>query len=197
MWASVTRVGQTVPMDWFVVASPIGELGVALTGDAVCGVAFTPPEAVPPSVPLSVESVPPSVELPSQASPVSGAGLLEQVRRELDEYFAGVRTEFGLPLLVRRGSEFERAVWRQIAAIPYGETTTYGAIARAVGEPGGAQAVGLACNRNPLPLVVACHRVIGSDGKLVGFGGGLERKRFLLQLEARVHIERTFADGLT
>jgi methylated-DNA-[protein]-cysteine S-methyltransferase len=88
-------------------------------------------------------------------------------------------------------------VWQVIAAIPYGETLSYGAIARAVGEPGGAQAVGTACNRNPLPLVVACHRVIGSDGKLVGFGGGLHRKRFLLQLEARVHIERTFADGLT
>jgi methylated-DNA-[protein]-cysteine S-methyltransferase len=72
---------------------------------------------------------------------------------------------------------------------------SYGAIARAVGEPGGAQAVGLACNRNPLPVVVPCHRVIGSDGKLVGFGGGVGRKRWLLSLEARVHIERTFAAG--
>jgi methylated-DNA-[protein]-cysteine S-methyltransferase len=118
-------------------------------------------------------------------------------RRRFAEYFAGTRTEFDLPLVVPRGSEFERSVWQAIAAIPYGETRSYGAIARAVGEPGGAQAVGMACNRNPLPLVIACHRVIGSDGKLVGFGGGLDLKRFLLQLEARVHIERTFATGLT
>jgi methylated-DNA-[protein]-cysteine S-methyltransferase len=75
-----------------------------------------------------------------------------------------------------------------IAEIPYGETMSYGALARAVGEPGGAQAVGRACNRNPVPILVPCHRVIGADGKLVGFGGGLHRKRFLLQLEARVYL---------
>jgi methylated-DNA-[protein]-cysteine S-methyltransferase len=75
---------------------------------------------------------------------------------------------------------------------PYGETRSYGRIAHAVGEPGGAQAVGLACNRNPLPLIIPCHRVIGSDGKLVGFGGGLHRKRWLLQLEARISIEHAF-----
>ena len=109
------------------------------------------------------------------------------------EAFAGELTDFDLPLEIRRGSEFERAVWREIAAIPYGETASYGAIARAVGEPGGAQAVGTACNRNPLPVVIACHRVIGSDGKLVGFGGGLDLKRWLLQLEAKVHLERTWA----
>jgi methylated-DNA-[protein]-cysteine S-methyltransferase len=73
--------------------------------------------------------------------------------------------------------------------IPYGETKSYGAIAAAVGEPGGAQAVGTACNRNPLPVIVPCHRIIGSDGKLVGFGGGLERKRILLELEANVKMQ--------
>jgi methylated-DNA-[protein]-cysteine S-methyltransferase len=164
-------------VDWFAVESPIGRLGVALRGDAVTGVSFRPPEA--------------------RAEPELESAFLDRVRQQFAEYFAGARTEFDLPVLVTRGSEFERAVWARIAAIPYGLTASYGEVARAVGEPGGAQAVGTACNRNPLPLVVACHRVIGSDGKLVGFGGGLDRKRFLLGLEARVHIEHTFAAGLT
>jgi methylated-DNA-[protein]-cysteine S-methyltransferase len=84
-------------------------------------------------------------------------------------------------------------VWQVIAGIPFGETLSYGAIARAVGEPQGAQAVGTACNRNPIPVIIGCHRVIGSDGKLVGFGGGLHRKRWLLQHEAKIWIERAFA----
>jgi methylated-DNA-[protein]-cysteine S-methyltransferase len=103
---------------------------------------------------------------------------------QLDEYFAGHRESFDLPLQPL-GSDFELAVWAELARIPYGETHTYGAVAKAVGEPGGAQAVGLACGRNPLPLVIPCHRVIGADGSLVGFGGGLPRKRFLLDLEQR------------
>jgi methylated-DNA-[protein]-cysteine S-methyltransferase len=172
----------------FVVDSPIGALGVAVTHDAVCGVSFG---ATVTRYPFESQSDSRLESLPM------GHGVLDRVRRQLNEYFAGHRTEFDLPLVVRRGSEFERAVWEQIAAIPYGETLSYGAIARAIGEPGGAQAVGKACNRNPLPLVVPCHRVIGSDGKLVGFGGGLDRKRFLLQLEARVHVERTFTAGLS
>ena len=103
---------------------------------------------------------------------------------QLDEYFTGKREAFDLRLLPL-GSDFELAVWAELTRIPYGETHTYGAVAKAVGEPGGAQAVGLACGRNPLPLVVPCHRVIGADGSLVGFGGGLPRKRFLLDLEQR------------
>ncbi|RBY85361.1 methylated-DNA--[protein]-cysteine S-methyltransferase [Blastococcus sp. TF02A-26] len=109
---------------------------------------------------------------------------LAAVTGQLDEYFRGDRTTFELrsrPL----GSAFERAVWDELARIPYGETRSYGQVARAVGEPGGAQAVGLACGRNPLAVVVPCHRVVGADGGLVGFGGGLARKRFLLDLEQR------------
>ena len=112
------------------------------------------------------------------------------------EFLAGERIEFTVASRATRGSDFERAVWTAIAEIPYGQTRSYGEIARAVGEPGAAQAVGLACNRNPLPIIVACHRVIGANGKLVGFGGGLHRKRWLLALEARVDLERTFRDGL-
>lgn len=107
-----------------------------------------------------------------------------EVVDQLDEYFAGEREAFDLPLRPV-GSAFDLAVWQQLTCIPYGETRTYGAVARAVREPGGAQAVGLACGRNPLAILVPCHRVVGADGGLVGFGGGLPRKRFLLDLEQR------------
>jgi methylated-DNA-[protein]-cysteine S-methyltransferase len=106
------------------------------------------------------------------------------VAAQLGEYFAGERTAFDLPLRPV-GSDFELAVWDQLTRIPYGETRSYGYVAKAVGEPGGAQAVGAANGRNPLAIVVPCHRVIGADGTLVGFGGGLPRKRFLLDLEQR------------
>ncbi|WP_409333165.1 methylated-DNA--[protein]-cysteine S-methyltransferase [Trujillonella humicola] len=109
---------------------------------------------------------------------------LAAVAGQLGEYFAGAREALDVPLRPL-GSAFELAVWEQLTAIPYGETRSYGQVARAVGEPGGAQAVGLACGRNPLAVVVPCHRVVGADGSLVGFGGGLPRKRFLLDLEQR------------
>jgi len=106
------------------------------------------------------------------------------VRDQLAEYFAGSRTTFELSLRAA-GSPLQQAVWRLISAIPYGATRTYGDLARELGDPTLAQAVGAACGRNPLPVVVPCHRIVGADGSLVGFGGGLERKRFLLDLEHR------------
>jgi methylated-DNA-[protein]-cysteine S-methyltransferase len=106
------------------------------------------------------------------------------VRRQLDEYFAGTRTFFDLPLRAS-GNPLQLAVWKLIAAIPYGTTRSYGDLARDLGDRTLAQAVGTACGRNPLPVVVPCHRVVGADGSLVGFGGGLDRKRFLLDLEHR------------
>ena len=108
----------------------------------------------------------------------------DDVVRQLGEYFAGERTVFDLPLRPV-GSGFELAVWDQLTRIPYGEIRSYGHVAQAVGEPGGAQAVGAANGRNPLAIVVPCHRVIGADGSLVGFGGGLPRKQYLLDLEQR------------
>ena len=122
-------------------------------------------------------------------------GALERAVEQLRAYFEGDLTGFDLPLSVVRGTPFERAVWAQISTIPYGHMRTYGEIAAAVGggDPYAARAVGVACNRNPLPIVVPCHRVVGAGGKLVGFGGGLPRKRFLLELEARVRIEHDFA----
>jgi methylated-DNA-[protein]-cysteine S-methyltransferase len=102
--------------------------------------------------------------------------------RELEEYFAGDRRQFTFQLDLR-GTEFQLACWRALQAIPYGETRTYADIARAVGRPQGFRAVGLANNRNPVAIVVPCHRVIASDGSLCGYGGGLDVKRKLLQLE--------------
>ncbi|HUO16960.1 MAG TPA: methylated-DNA--[protein]-cysteine S-methyltransferase [Verrucomicrobiae bacterium] len=101
---------------------------------------------------------------------------------ELDEYFAGKRREFSFPLDLR-GTDFQLACWRALLAIPYGETRSYGDIARAVKCPRGFRAVGMANNRNPIAIVVPCHRVIGSDGTLAGYGGGLDIKRKLLELE--------------
>ena len=102
--------------------------------------------------------------------------------RELGQYFAGERRAFDFPLDLR-GTDFQIACWRALLAIPYGETRTYGDIARAVGRPQGFRAVGMANNRNPLAIVVPCHRVIASDGTLCGYGGGLDIKRRLLELE--------------
>lgn len=102
--------------------------------------------------------------------------------RELEEYFGGERRKFDFALDLR-GTEFQLACWRALLAIPYGETRTYADIARAVGRPQGFRAVGMANNRNPIAIVVPCHRVIASDGTLCGYGGGLEVKRKLLELE--------------
>ncbi len=102
--------------------------------------------------------------------------------RELEQYFAGARREFAFTLDLR-GTDFQLACWRALLAIPYGETRSYGDIARAVGRPQGFRAVGMANNRNPVAIVVPCHRVIASDGTLCGYGGGLDVKRRLLELE--------------
>jgi len=101
---------------------------------------------------------------------------------QLAGYFAGRRTSFDLPL-APAGTEFQRRVWAGLLAIPYGQTISYGELARRIGSPAASRAVGLANGRNPIAVVVPCHRVIGSDGSMTGYGGGLDRKRFLLALE--------------
>jgi methylated-DNA-[protein]-cysteine S-methyltransferase len=105
------------------------------------------------------------------------------VRAQLAEYFAGARTSFELPLHLL-GTAFQRRVWDRLVAIPYGETTSYGALAAELGLPGAARAVGLANGQNPVPVIVPCHRVIGANGSLTGYGGGLPAKRWLLGHEA-------------
>lgn len=106
----------------------------------------------------------------------------EQAQKQLGEYFSGERTEFELTTTVA-GEEFQRRVWELIDRIPYGQTTTYGEMAQELGDPALAREVGAAVGRSPLSIVVPCHRVVGKDGKLTGYAGGLERKRFLLELE--------------
>ncbi|MDN5301488.1 MAG: methylated-DNA-[protein]-cysteine S-methyltransferase [Thermoanaerobacteraceae bacterium] len=107
----------------------------------------------------------------------------DKALEELLLYFDGKLKQFTVPLDMR-GTDFQKKVWQQLLKIPYGKTASYGDIARAIGKPGASRAVGGANNKNPLPIVVPCHRVVGSDGSLVGYGGGLEIKKFLLRLES-------------
>lgn len=110
-------------------------------------------------------------------------GVLDRAAAQLDEYFAGERTAFDLPL-APTGTEFQLRVWAALRTIPYGETWSYGQLATSIGNPAASRAVGLANGRNPIGIIVPCHRVIGADGSLTGFGGGIDRKQFLLHHEA-------------
>jgi len=148
--------------------SPVGELLLTGDGEALSRLAF-------------VQSRRPEVAAALRGSRVDDG--FPAVRAQLEEYFAGRRRDFELPLALH-GSEFELRVWDALRRIPYGATTSYGAVARSIGHPDGARAVGLANGRNPIAVIVPCHRVIGADGSLTGYGGGLHRKRFLLDLEA-------------
>jgi methylated-DNA-[protein]-cysteine S-methyltransferase len=141
--------------------SPVGPLTLSGDADAVTGLAFG-------------ESVADGWSRDDER--------FARERSELDEYFAGERTEFGFALRLE-GSPFQRRVWEALRAIPYGTTTTYGELAEAIGSVGGARKVGSANARNPIAIAVPCHRVIGANGKLVGYGGGLDTKRDLLALE--------------
>jgi methylated-DNA-[protein]-cysteine S-methyltransferase len=154
-----------MPMTHAVIPSPIGPL-TAVREDGVL-------------VALWMGSEPD----PETLGPRDDAGFAD-VREQLAQYFSGNRTSFDLALRAS-GNPLQLAVWQLISAIPYGATRTYGELARDLGDRSLAQAVGAACGRNPLPIVVPCHRVVGADGSLVGFGGGLDRKRFLLDLEHR------------
>jgi len=115
--------------------------------------------------------------------------------RQLSEYFAGTRREFDLPLRLQ-GSTFQQRVWRELLDIPYGATWSYGQLARRIGNPSASRAVGLANGRNPISILVPCHRVIGADGSLTGYGGGLERKRWLLAHEGTLSGEIVPSRGL-
>ncbi len=148
---------------WLVLPSPVGELTLVEENGALTGLYFGT------RCLLGEKGTSP---------------LLEEAARQLQEYFAGCRREFSLPL-APRGTEFQRQVWHALEGIPYGETRTYGEIARAIGKPKACRAVGMANHRNPLSILVPCHRVVGADGSLTGYGGGLEAKQFLLELEKR------------
>ena len=115
---------------------------------------------------------------PMEENPAALAAAVAQLR----EYFSRLRREFDLPLDLR-GTPFQQQVWRELRKVPYGQTVSYGELARRVGRPGAARAVGQAVGANPIPIIVPCHRVVGADGSLVGYGGGLEIKSALLRLE--------------
>lgn len=108
-----------------------------------------------------------------------------EARRQLNAYFEGSLREFGLPLAAR-GTEFQQRVWKALCEVPYGETLSYGELAARLGQPGAARAVGLANGRNPLSIIVPCHRIVGAGGALTGYGGGLDRKQALLAFERSV-----------
>lgn len=125
--------------------------------------------------------------------PASDSPVLAAAVEQLGEYFAGVRTEFAVPL-APAGNPFQHRVWDALRRIPYGEVRTYGDVAAMLEDRSMAQAVGSANGRNPISIIVPCHRVVGADGSLVGYAGGLERKQFLLELEnpTRTHTEALF-----
>lgn len=149
-------------MERLSVETSLGRFTLAAQGEWIVGLSL--PGSPPPSCPQGETEV------------------LRQARRELLEYLAGERTRFTLPMRPQ-GTDFQRQVWGALMEIPYGQTRSYGALAAALGRPGAARAVGQANRRNPIPLLIPCHRVVGSDGSLTGYAGGLNVKKRLLDLE--------------
>lgn len=147
--------------------SPLGVITMVAEDDELCGLYFDAQRHLPDTAAFGARSE---------------ARVLASVREQLAAYFQGGLREFDVPVRMR-GTPFQQRVWEELRAIPYGETASYGELAARVGHPGAARAVGAANGRNPVGIIVPCHRVIGSAGKLVGYGGGLDRKRALLNLE--------------
>ena len=153
--------------------TPVGTLLVAASDRGVCRISY---DAEPDRV-LEELARGFGVRVLRSPSPV------DNVRRQLDEYFAEKRTKFDVAVDLRTSADFSRRVLERLGNVPHGHVTTYGALAKAVGRPRAARAVGTVMNRNPIPIVLPCHRVVGSNGSLVGYAGGLDRKRLLLSLE--------------
>ena len=156
-----------------VIESPIGELTILASDDAVVAIRFGN-EPMPSRTTLAVIDVGPGDH-----------AVVDEAVRQLDQYFEGDRLEFDLPL-EPNGTPFQLDAWMALRAIPYGETISYGEQARRLGDPNKSRAVGAANGKNPIPIVVPCHRVVGSNGHLTGFGGGIEVKAWLLDHEMRV-----------
>ncbi len=151
---------------WTLAPTPLGDLLLRTDGDALTSLLFVDEAGAIEPVGIRDDS----------------AAVLGRVRAELAAYFARELTEFSVPVRPR-GSTFQQQVWRLLSAIPYGTTTSYGVLARRLGKPQAARAVGLANGANPVAIIVPCHRVVGSTGALTGYGGGMWRKRLLLDLE--------------
>lgn len=144
--------------------SPVGELTLVSNGKALTAILFENPRYPLPEQSRGEDKI------------IAGA------RRQLDQYFAGKLRAFDLPM-APAGTPFQQSVWKALLAIPYGVTRSYGEQAKAIGNPAAVRAVGLANGRNPISIVIPCHRVIGANGSLTGYGGGMERKQWLLDLE--------------
>ena len=155
-----------MPGPWTRSPSPLGDLILTASDAALTAVYFPSSRHGPPPV----------------GQPDGSNAVLDRARRQLDEYFAGARTAFDLPL-EPAGSAFERRVWDALRAIPYGATVSYSEVARRLGDVRVTRAVGAANGKNPIPIIVPCHRVVGSRGELTCYGGGLDRKRWLLEHE--------------
>jgi methylated-DNA-[protein]-cysteine S-methyltransferase len=156
--------------------SPVGPLLVAASPRGLCRISFDPePER-------EVEALAHGFGVRVLRSP----GSVDRARRELDEYFEGARHEFDLEVDLSPLPAFQQDVLAELVRVPYGEIDTYGGLAEKIGRPRAARAVGGALNRNPVPIVVPCHRIVGAGGNLVGYAGGLERKRLLLGLEGAI-----------
>jgi methylated-DNA-[protein]-cysteine S-methyltransferase len=164
---------------WTLMPSPVDELLLSTDGDALTGVWFSPHRG-------STSRGRDPRNRHDKARRDDSHPLLVEARRQLEAYFAGALRQFDLPV-APVGTPFQQRVWTALADIPYGTTESYGHLAARLGlVPGASRAVGLANGANPVSIVLPCHRVVGSDGSLTGYGGGLERKRFLLELEAGV-----------
>jgi methylated-DNA-[protein]-cysteine S-methyltransferase len=153
--------------------SPLGAITLAATGKGLAGLWFVEGQRYLPSQLTEPAAWPEDTEHP----------VLKQTSRQLAEYFAGRRKHFDVALDLASGTAFQQSVWRALLAIPPGSTESYGDVSRRIGKPGAARAVGAAVGRNPVSIIVPCHRVLGSDGSLTGYGGGLDRKIALLRLE--------------
>jgi methylated-DNA-[protein]-cysteine S-methyltransferase len=149
---------------------PLGRMWIAADQGAIVEISWSAPAAL-----MVTQGESP------QNSAQGETPLIAEAARQLGEYFEGRRREFDLPLRLK-GTDFQRRVWDALLAIPHGEVRTYGEIARAIGNQHASRAVGMACNRNPVSIVVPCHRVVGAGG-LTGYAGGLDKKAFLLELE--------------
>lgn len=160
----------TTPLFKSHIKSPLGDVLLAATSQSLAGVWFVHRQAHMPDTQQWVTD---------NAHP-----LLLTAAQQLNEYFEGVRQKFALPLQPAWGTPFQQSVWQALQAIPFGQTSTYGAIARDIGNPNAVRAVGAAIGQNPHSIVVPCHRVLGANGSLTGFAGGLDRKKYLLAHEA-------------
>lgn len=168
----------TDTLRWYVMPSPLGPLTLVRSGRGLCGIEFGDFAAVRDGLAAWAKRWWPSAAF----APGDGDPLLEAARAELEAYFRGELRRFTVPLDLR-GTLFQMEVWRALQRVPYGTTASYKEIAAAVGRPRAVRAVGGANNRNPVPILVPCHRIVGADGSLVGYGGGLSLKARLLKLE--------------